>query len=101
MKRIYAKVDLNQSAIVKALRQAGCSVVSLAAVGNGCPDLLAARNGNMWLMEIKNGDKCLSAQKLTPDEVRFHATWKAQIHVVKNVDQALNVASRSMMIPNL
>jgi len=35
--RRRAKIDANQPEIVKALVQAGCSVHSLAAVGNGMP----------------------------------------------------------------
>jgi hypothetical protein len=38
--RRAAKVDANHGEIVKALRSAGCGVLDLSAVGNGCPDLL-------------------------------------------------------------
>jgi hypothetical protein len=40
MRRRAAKVDISQPGIVKALRDAGCTVVSLAPLGNGVPDLL-------------------------------------------------------------
>lgn len=36
----HKRVDANHSQIVKALRQCGVSVLSLAPVGHGCPDLL-------------------------------------------------------------
>src|SRR5580700_7594734 len=46
------RIDANHVEIVKALRQAGASVQSLAGVGKGCPDLLVARAGQMWLIEV-------------------------------------------------
>jgi Holliday junction resolvase len=93
MKRKYAKIDANQTEIVKALRQAGCSVQSLAGVGNGCPDLLVARNGLMWLMEVKDGSKCPSARKLTDDEIAWRQRWNATVHVVEGVEDALAMVS--------
>jgi Holliday junction resolvase len=93
MKRKYAKIDANQTEIVKALRQAGCSVQSLAGVGNGCPDLLVARNGFMWLMEVKDGAKCPSARKLTDDEIAWRQRWNASVHIVEGVEDALAMVS--------
>lgn len=92
--RRAAKVDGNHAAIVSALRQAGCGVLDLSAVGKGCPDLLvhpptfpACRMA--VLMEIKDGSKPPSARKLTPAQVKFHAEWKGWIHTVTSVDEAL------------
>lgn len=91
--RRAAKVDTNHGDIVKALRAVGCSVLSLAAVGNGCPDLLVCVpwNRRMHLIEVKDGSKPPSARQLTEDQERFHANWKGPIHVVTNVEQALAV----------
>jgi hypothetical protein len=49
--RRAAKIDANQPQIVEALRKAGATVHSLAAVGNGIPDLLvgAMRKPNVIL----------------------------------------------------
>lgn len=33
-----------------------------------------------------------SAQKLTPDQVIWHAEWKAEVHVVNSIEGALDVA---------
>lgn len=38
--RRAGRIDANQAEIVKALRAIGCSVQSLAGVGNGCADLV-------------------------------------------------------------
>jgi Holliday junction resolvase len=53
----YARVDTNHKEIVKALRDAGATVVSLAAMKHGCPDLLVGYAGETLLMEIKKDAK--------------------------------------------
>lgn len=86
--RTRAKVDTNQTAIVRALRRCGYSVLSLAAIGDGCPDLLVAgSDGWTCLMEVK-----APKGKLTPDQQRFCATWSGPIFIVKSVDEAVSVA---------
>lgn len=89
--RRAAKIDDNQPEIVKALRKAGCSVCLLHAVGQGCPDLLVSRAGVNYLLEVKDGAKPPSAQKLTPDQVKFHTDWRGQIAVVNSVEQAFKI----------
>jgi hypothetical protein len=85
-----AKVDANQKAIVAALRQIGCAVISLAPMGRGCPDLLVARHncGNI-LLEVKDGKKPPSRRQLTPDELAFHGSWPGPIAVVDSVESAI------------
>src|ERR1700734_1671409 len=87
--RRRARIDDNQSAIVKALRQAGASVLSLSPMGGGCPDLLVGKNGLNLLLEIKDPTKKPSQRTLTPDEVEFHASWRGKISVVETADEAL------------
>ena len=88
--RRAAKVDSNQEIIVKALRDAGAMVVSLAAVGKGVPDLLISINGRLALMEIKDGAKVKSKQKLTEAQVRWHAAWAdCPVSIVDGVEAAL------------
>lgn len=89
--RKAAKIDDNQKAIVNVLRQIGASVQSLAATGKGCPDLLVGYHGINYLMEIKDGDKVLSKQKLTIDQEHWHSLWRGTVHVVKSVDEALKI----------
>lgn len=88
------KADANQPAIVKALRGQGCTVEHLHAVGRGCPDLLCAIDGQVFLVEVKDGAKAPSAQKLTPDQVVWHAEWKAEVHIVNSVEAAIAVTSK-------
>ena len=53
--RRASKVDANHTEIVDCFKKLGCSVLSLAAVGRGVPDLLVAINGITWLVEVKSG----------------------------------------------
>lgn len=87
--RRAAKIDANQTAIVKALRAVGCSVTHLSGVGSGCPDLLVGRFGRNLLLEVKDGSKPPSAQALTEDQKLWHAAWRGQVFVVRTVDEAL------------
>lgn len=73
--RRAAKIDANQEQIVSALRSVGATVQSLAAIGNGCPDLLVGFNGQTLLMEIKDGNKSPSQRKLTEDQIIWHGRW--------------------------
>ena len=97
--RRAAKVDANQAEIVKALRAVGAKVQSLAAVGDGCPDLLVGFRGLNYLIEIKDGDKPPSKRALTDDQVQWHAAWTGQIAVAKSVSEALaSIGARSNMV---
>ena len=51
-------------------------------VGRGCPDLLVGYRGVNYLLEVKDGEKPKSAQKLTPDEDAWHFMWMGQVAVV-------------------
>lgn len=92
--RRAAKVDANHGDIVRALREAGCWVLDLSAVGKGCPDLLVHGPVYPWdfkMVEIKDGSKPPSARRLTPDQVEFHAGVRGPVHVVNNEAEALAV----------
>ena len=89
--RQAAKTDENQKLIVQALRKAGASVQSLAAVGKGCPDLLVGYNGINYLMEVKDGNKVPSARKLSIDQEHWHSVWTGAVHIVKTEDEALKI----------
>jgi Holliday junction resolvase len=87
--RLKAKVDVNQKRIVDALRKAGYSVLHLHTLGKGAPDILVGGSGSNILFEIKDGTKTASQKKLTPDEVQFHQTWKGQVTIIENIEQAI------------
>ena len=87
--RRAARVDANHTGIVQGLRKAGCSVLDLARMGKGCPDMLVGFGGLNILREIKDGDKPPSARKLTADEAKFHRDWKGMATVVNDLGEAL------------
>lgn len=82
--RTDAKTDANQTAIMWCFRKAGCAVQSVATVGKGCPDLIVAFGGTTTLVEVKDGNKAPSAQKLTADQVKWHSKWPAKVWIVRN-----------------
>lgn len=82
-----AKRDSNESAIIEALRTAGCTVTPLSI--KGCPDLLVGIDGVNYLVEVKNGKN-----DLTDDQIKFFETWEGQCAVVRTVEEALKVIGR-------
>ena len=76
------RVDGNHKEIVKAVEQAGCSVLSLADKGHGCPDLLVGFRGDNYLVEVKNG-----AGALTDDQQRFINKWRGQVMVIRSIEE--------------
>lgn len=91
MNRWSCKTDDNQKEIVKALRAVGASVVSLAPLKGKCLDLLVGYRGHNLLMEVKDGNKPPSQQKLTDNEEEFLDNWRGYAVVVNSVEQALKV----------
>lgn len=84
------RVDANHDEIVKALRAAGAFVRSLAAVGDGVPDLLVTKNQQTMLVEVKDGKRPPSERGLTPDQQKFHREWTGgPLAIVTDVDGAL------------
>lgn len=84
--RKHGRVDKNQKEIVDALRKAGATVLSLADVGNGCPDLLVSFRDELYLMEIKD-----ESGKLTSDEANFFDAWGGNAYIVRTVETALKI----------
>lgn len=76
--RRAAKVDGNHAAIVATLRAAGCTVQSLAAVGEGVPDLLVGRAGKTYLLEVKDLRQPASKRRLTGPQIRWHRRWRGR-----------------------
>lgn len=92
--RTAARVDANHSAIVDALRKAGCSVTSTASLGHGFPDLVIGLLGRNMLLEVKDGAKPASERKLTDDEYRWHSSWRGEVYIVYSVDDALELVGQ-------
>lgn len=93
----HGKTDANHTAIVAALRSIGASVVSLADIGNGCPDLIVGFRGQNLLLEVKDGKQPPSKRKLTPDEVKFFDEWRGAVHIVYSETDAVSLVNRMTM----
>lgn len=85
--RRAAKIDGPQPAIVDALRAMGVFVQSLAQVGEGCPDLLCACPGELWLFEVKE-----IGGRLTPKQKDWHDKVRQRNHIVYDVASAIGIA---------
>lgn len=88
----HGKRDANHREIIQALRDAYISVVDLADVARGCPDILAGGINRVTgqpmttLLEIKT-----ESGKLTPDQVEFIDSWRGTVHIVRTPAEALRV----------
>ena len=82
----HGKVDENQAEIVDAFRRCGASVVSLADVGGGIPDLLIGYRDVTFLVEVKTAEG-----KLNDLQKKWHARWNGQIAIVRSVDDVLRL----------
>ena len=112
------RVDRNQPEIVEALREVGASVGHTHAIGQGFPDVvvgvqgltlvgnfsikrvkqllhaihgLRVIEGANLLLELKDGTQSASKQKLTSDEVEFHANWKGQLSIINSAESAVRL----------
>ncbi len=83
------RIDANQVEIVKLARKMGISVLILSDVGKGCPDTLWGVNCQNYLVEIKDGSKPRSQQKLTHLEQKFFDEWRGDVRVINSVDAAI------------
>lgn len=93
------RVDSNQNRIVSVLRGLGAKVLILSEMGRGVPDILIAirrpgRGRFMQLIEIKDGSKPKSAQKLTSDEHKFHEDWRDFVTIVSTEQEAVDLVER-------
>lgn len=89
------RVDANQSKIVKELRSLGAVVQSIAALGDGVPDLLVGWRGKNFLFEVKDWRQPPSKRRLTPKERQWHALWQTvgQVSTIETTEEALKVMS--------
>ncbi len=79
------RVDANHREVVEALEHAGCSVL----VVNLEFDILVGRAGKNYMLEIKDGKKPPSQQRLTDNARKLHNRWKGTISTVSSIDAAL------------
>lgn len=89
--RRAARVDANHTEIVAHLRGLGWYVHDTSRLGGGFPDLVCAKGGKLRMVEVKDGSKPKSAQKLTADEWLEHLRFAAAgvtVHILTSVEDA-------------
>jgi len=90
--RYAARRDENELEIIQALRRLGWGVQSIDA--SGFPDLVVAKGKRIYLMEVIGSAKAAKYRKtqgLTPPQVKFHASWPGEIHLVHSIEEALAI----------
>ncbi len=93
MSRYARKVDSNHGIVVDALERAGASVLSLASLGNGAPDVCFGIHGRTHLAEIKPDTK-LKAHALRDNQALWAAKWRGSpVHVLRNPFEAFELVN--------
>ena len=88
MSKYARRVDVNQSEIVQAFKELGCSVFDCSRVAGGFPDLLVGRNKKTVLVEIKSSEKAT----FTPAQEMFMLNWKGSTVVrINDIDGAIRL----------
>lgn len=79
----HKRIDANQKEITSLFRQLGATVLVTSELGRGAPDLIIGFRGRNIMVEVKDGKKPLSHQKLTHDEMEFHQFWRGDIRIIR------------------
>ncbi len=81
-------MSTDHSAVIKALREAGCAVCDISCVGRGCPNLLVSRAGETWLLAFR-GDMPLAKRRLSATELKWCDAWRGRVLVVHSIGEAI------------
>ena len=87
--RRAARTDANLTEIVKALRQAGCSV----HITNGMWDITIGYGGLCMLGEVKDPRKPPSKRRRTAAQEQWLQTWTGGCRLILSVQDALEAAN--------
>ena len=90
--RRNARIDKNHPEVVEAFRKLGASVLSLAPLGRGIPDLLVAINGVTWLVEIKS-----KKGKENDLQLEWAKNWRGARALVRDI-QGVETVVKSMRL---
>lgn len=84
--RLRGRTDLNQKAVVDALREAGATVWVTSGMGKGAPDLVVGYGCCNFLLEVKS-----LTGALTEEEAKWHSDWQGKVYVVRTPLHALKM----------
>lgn len=84
------RVDANHQLIRDGLRAKGYAVTDFSIYGGGIPDLAVALfPGVPYFLEVKDGEKPLSAQALTPAQEKWHNLAWQMTDKVRSLAEAI------------
>jgi len=89
--RRAAKVDANQPEIVKAFREFGWYVLIISQLKNCC-DIIVSRDGRTIAVEIKDGEKPPSQQKLSEGELKFQREWLGEYEIIRSYNDVYELS---------
>lgn len=91
MSRYARRVDRSQTGIVAALRAAGCTVVSLAPLGRGAPDLAVGHGGVTFMLECKSPGYLKAHPERVSEQRAWAKAWRGgPVLFVSTPEQALD-----------
>jgi hypothetical protein len=96
--RLKARKDANHNSIADLFLAAGASVTDTSQLGKGFPDMVVGIYGINILIEVKDGEKVPSKQKLTDAEFEFFSKWKGWVAVVRDDQDAQNIISQAKQL---
>lgn len=85
-----ARIDANQPEIVRLFRKLGWYVLIISQLKNCC-DIIVSKNGRTIAIEIKDGEKPPSQQKLSTGELKFQAEWQGEYMLINCLDDVLAI----------
>lgn len=91
--RTAARTDSNHAEISNCFKAFGFSVKDVSRLKGFC-DIVVAKNGRTYLVEIKDGSKPRSKQKLTEKEQDFHDSWNDEVYIITSIEDVQNFNKR-------
>ena len=89
MTRYALRTDANQTQVISVLEAAGALV---DVIGQPTDLLIGSPNGKFMLIEVKDGGKVKSAQKLTKKQKAFFLRWAGYpLAIVDSPEAALSL----------
>lgn len=88
------KPDTNQKEIVDGLRKIGASVKIVNNI-DGFVDIIVGFRSKNYLIEIKDGEKPKSQQRLTEAEKKFQLHWAGQVATVTSVLESIELITEN------
>lgn len=85
------KRDSNHGDVTKALERVGCTVLDLAAVGDGAPDLCVGYGTRNYLIEVVGPDKLKRFPPCgrTDNQREWHEVWRGSVLTVTSAEDAI------------